>query len=189
MNCPGCAREISDDSAYCAHCGARQRSDAPGSSRATRLERSLTDRQVAGVCGGLGVYLGLDSAVVRILWVVLTILGAVLPGLFVYLVAWLIVPETQSDAAPATAPPRLKRSETDVKLAGVCSGLAEYFEVDSTPIRLLWVVATLCTGIVGGVLAYAVAWATMPTTTLPAAPPAPPARPEPPPETQPAESA
>jgi phage shock protein C len=42
-----------------------------------------------------------------------------------------------------------------MKIAGVCGGLAEYFEVDATAIRLLWVVLSIFFGaILGGVIAY-----------------------------------
>src|SRR4051794_22565447 len=40
-----------------------------------RLTRSLGDRKVAGVCGGLGAYFGIDPVIIRILIVVLTIFG------------------------------------------------------------------------------------------------------------------
>lgn len=55
------------------------------------LRRSRTDRKVAGVAGGLGVYLGIDPVIVRILFVVLAIFGG--SGLLLYLVAWLLIPE------------------------------------------------------------------------------------------------
>jgi phage shock protein C len=57
-------------------------------------------------------------------------------------------------------PPALRKlylSRTDKKWLGVCGGLAEYFDVDSTLIRLLWIVFTIATGIFPGVLAYIVA--------------------------------
>ena len=185
MNCARCAREISDDAAYCAYCGAAQREDA----RATgtkRLERSTTDRQVAGVCGGIAVYLGMDSVLVRILWIVLSIVpGAILFGLLAYLAAWLLIPETSSDGVASTRH-RLTRSRTDVKLAGVCGGLAEHFEVDPTPVRLVWAVLTIFPGaIICGVIAYVVAWLIMPVAAVQAVTPSPPA----PPATEAAESA
>ena len=40
-----------------------------------RLHRSLTDRKIAGVCGGIAEYLGWDTTLVRLLWVILTLLG------------------------------------------------------------------------------------------------------------------
>ncbi|MDO5399020.1 MAG: PspC domain-containing protein [bacterium] len=50
---------------------------------------------------------------------------------------------------------RLYKSSTDKKLCGVCGGIAEYFNVDSTLIRLAWVILVLCFGT--GVLAYIIA--------------------------------
>jgi phage shock protein C len=57
---------------------------------------------------------------------------------------------------------RLMRSATDTKIAGVCGGLAEYMDVDSTVVRLVWVLVTFFTGIVFGIIAYFVAWLVMP---------------------------
>ena len=50
---------------------------------------------------------------------------------------------------------KLYRSKTDKKLFGVCGGLAEYFGIDSTIIRLILVLAVVCAGV--GVLAYFIA--------------------------------
>lgn len=54
---------------------------------------------------------------------------------------------------------RLKLS-SDKKLAGVCGGIAEYFDLDPTLVRILWVVFTLLGG--SGILAYLLAWILMP---------------------------
>ena len=142
-----------------------------------RLTRSRADAKVAGVCAGLANYLDVDVTLVRAAWVVLSIVpGAVVGGLLAYLAAWLIVPE--GTAEPAVADHRLTRSSTDKRIAGVCGGIAEYYGVDSTPIRLLWVVLSILFGaVVGGVAAYLVAWLIIPaprvaslTTASPAAP-------------------
>lgn len=55
---------------------------------------------------------------------------------------------------------RLYKSNTDKKLDGVCAGIAEYFNIDPTVVRLLWVLAVLFAGC--GVLAYIVAAIVMP---------------------------
>jgi len=55
-----------------------------------RLTRSRTDRMVAGVCGGFAEYAGADVNLIRLAMVALVLMG---PGLVLYAVAWLIVPE------------------------------------------------------------------------------------------------
>lgn len=55
---------------------------------------------------------------------------------------------------------KLYKSSTDKKLAGVCGGIAEYFNIDSTLVRLGWVLFTLLGG--SGLLAYIIAAIIMP---------------------------
>jgi phage shock protein C len=55
---------------------------------------------------------------------------------------------------------RLCRSQTDKKIAGVCGGVAEYFGIDSTLVRLGWILFTFAGG--SGILAYVIAWIIMP---------------------------
>ena len=143
-----------------------------------RLTRSRTEGKVAGVCAGIADYFDIDVVLVRAAWVVFSIVpGAIIGGVLAYLAAWLIIPEG-SQGASLPHGRRLTRSSTDAKIAGVCGGLAEYFGVDATPIRLLWVILSiLCGAVIGGVIAYLVAWLIIPrqydtalTTTAPASP-------------------
>lgn len=55
-----------------------------------KLYRSSSDKMVAGVCGGLGEYFGVDSTLIRILFVALLIFGG--GGLLIYIIMWIIVP-------------------------------------------------------------------------------------------------
>jgi phage shock protein C len=55
-----------------------------------KLYRSRTNRQVAGVCGGLAEYFGVDATLIRVLFVVLAVLGG--SGIVLYLALWIIVP-------------------------------------------------------------------------------------------------
>jgi phage shock protein PspC (stress-responsive transcriptional regulator) len=64
-----------------------------------------------------------------------------------------------------TTPKRLYRSDTDKKLAGVCGGLAAYFDIDSTLMRLAWLIGTVLTGFVPGMVAYVIAAMIMPHET------------------------
>ena len=56
-----------------------------------RLVRSSTNQMLCGVCGGIGEYLGIDPTVVRLLWVLLSVLGGA--GLLAYIIAAIIIPE------------------------------------------------------------------------------------------------
>lgn len=58
---------------------------------------------------------------------------------------------------------KLYKSRTDRKIAGVCGGIAEYLGVDSTIIRLVWVILIACFGT--GLLAYILAAVIMPEDT------------------------
>ena len=58
------------------------------------LRRSRRDRMIAGVCGGLAEWLGWDPTLVRVLYVVVSILSAAFPGLLVYVILWIVMPET-----------------------------------------------------------------------------------------------
>jgi phage shock protein C len=62
----------------------------------------------------------------------------------------------------AAMPRKLARSRADRKIAGVCSGLAEYLELDTSLVRILWFFITLACGIFPGVVAYVIAWIIIP---------------------------
>ena len=58
-----------------------------------RLTRSRHDRMLAGICGGLAEYFDVDSTLVRVGFVLLSVLSGAFPGTLVYLIMWLVVPE------------------------------------------------------------------------------------------------
>ena len=58
----------------------------------------------------------------------------------------------------------LMRSRSQRKIAGVCAGFAEYFELDVTLVRVVWLVVAIMTGF--GFLAYLIAWIVMPEEPL-----------------------
>jgi len=76
-----------------------QESEAPttGESAAPRLRRSVDDRVIAGVCGGLGRYFNVDPVFFRLAFVVLAVGGG--SGVLLYLIAWVAVPEQGKDEA------------------------------------------------------------------------------------------
>lgn len=172
-----------------------------------RLYRSRTNHILGGVCGGLGDYFRLDPVLIQLVWLILILFGGII-GLILYIIAWVIIPIKDVEAAKGTPPPSrgvgkgrfwwglvlvsmgvvlwgsqfrfidwpiipgvhlhsrdfvplvlvlvgiyilytfghaaegkgwLYRSRDDRKLVGVCGGIAEYFHVDSTLVRVLWV--------------------------------------------------
>lgn len=206
-----------------------------------RLQRSRSNKMIAGICGGLAEYFSIDPTLVRIIVVVSCVVtgGAIFLG---YLIAWIVIPENMSDSLAPSKPvgpyvgivfgiilvlagmgmvfdqmrysmwlPRwiqpifswesifafaliiggimlivhlmrkdengervftkpegtktaaapgvpgkhtLFRSTEDRKLSGVCGGIAEYFVVDPTLVRILWVVGTLISQVLPGVIIY-----------------------------------
>ncbi|TKS54219.1 PspC domain-containing protein [Luteimonas yindakuii] len=57
------------------------------------LSRSINDRVLAGVLGGIARRMGWSSTAVRLGYIVLSVLSAAFPGVIVYLVLWLVLPE------------------------------------------------------------------------------------------------
>jgi phage shock protein PspC (stress-responsive transcriptional regulator) len=80
----------------------------------------------------------------------------------------------QPEVAAQTVPPgyiprrRLMRSSTDKMIAGVCAGLADYFDLDPTLVRVVWVLAFFCAG--SGLLAYIILWILLPLAPVGAMP-------------------
>ncbi len=85
----------------------------------SQLRRSLTDRKIAGVAGGLGRHLDIDPTVLRVAFVVLALFGGA--GLLLYGAVWLFVPEEGSDEAPIQTSPSTRT--TVLVVAAVLAGL------------------------------------------------------------------
>ena len=69
--------------------------------RPKRMYRSRSDRKLVGVLGGVADYTGLDPSLVRIVYLIITILTGFVPGVFLYLVMALVVPMEPEGGAPA----------------------------------------------------------------------------------------
>src|SRR5215467_2713925 len=89
MYCNACGKSISDDARYCAYCGIV----VGNPSSARHLTRPRLGRKVAGVCLGVGHYLDLDPTLVRLLLVLITLMGGIFPGVIVYVLGWIVIPE------------------------------------------------------------------------------------------------
>ncbi|WMJ69616.1 PspC domain-containing protein [Stenotrophomonas sp. 24(2023)] len=58
----------------------------------TTLSRSLNDRMIAGVMGGIAHRFGWNSTLVRIVYVLVSLASAGFPGILIYLILWLLIP-------------------------------------------------------------------------------------------------
>lgn len=92
MVCPNCHRDIAEYSRYCYFCG-RAQAVATAGIPSQRLHRSVSDCKIAGVCGGIAEHFETDSTIVRLVWVLVTFVTGIVPGIAVYIVAWIIMPQ------------------------------------------------------------------------------------------------
>ncbi|GAB4193295.1 MAG: PspC domain-containing protein [Simkaniaceae bacterium] len=110
-----------------------------------KLYRCRWDKKIAGVCGGLGQYFQVDPTIIRLVAVFLCILTGLLPILLIYLILWLVMP-IGPRAYVKNPAKKLYRSTRDRKIAGICGGLGDFLGIDSTWIRIVFVVLLFLTG-------------------------------------------
>ena len=63
-----------------------------------KLYRSRKSSMIAGVCGGLAEYLGMDPTMMRMLYIIISLLSAAFPGVIVYIIAMFIIPLEDQDS-------------------------------------------------------------------------------------------
>lgn len=105
-----------------------------------KLYRDENDKVLGGVCSGLAHYFGIDVAVVRIIFVILAISFGF--GIIPYLVLWVAVPSSATMEIGGLRK-KLYRDNDDKIIAGVCSGLGNYFGINAWIPRVLFVLPLL----------------------------------------------
>jgi phage shock protein PspC (stress-responsive transcriptional regulator) len=129
-----------------------------------RLYRRSASGRLGGVCAGFAEYMDADVTLIRLVAILLAIVpGGIVGGVIGYVLAWMIM---QDEPGPMVEPAqfrRLTRSTGDRRIAGVCGGLAEYFNIDSTLVRVLVALLAVFAGaVIFGVIGYLIAWFIMP---------------------------
>jgi len=99
-----------------------------------RLYRDRSDKMLGGVCAGIANYMNVDPAIIRLLFAIITF-GGFGFGVFLYILAWIILPARDLDGYVGK---RLFRNPEDKVLGGVAGGLAAYFNKEAWVIRLIF---------------------------------------------------
>lgn len=120
-----------------------------------------SDKKFLGVCGGVADYLNVDPTLIRIGVVCLSLITAVIPALIVYVVISFVFPQQPEGYTTVNTAKKLLKSSKNRKLSGVCGGLAEYFGIDPTIVRLIFALCVLFIGY--GVMTYLVCLIMMPS--------------------------
>ena len=90
------------------------------------LFRNANDKMLGGVCSGIGAYLKIDTTLVRVLFAILAF-GAFGTGLVLYIILWAILPSRF--LSPVAVTTKLYRDADQKVIGGVCSGIAQYFNI------------------------------------------------------------
>jgi len=104
-----------------------------------QLCRDENNRIIGGVAGGLAAYLGIDPAIVRVLFVILAFSSFGLAA-FAYVLMWIFIPAALMESYKGK---RFYRNPDDKILGGVASGLAAYFDKPAKTIRLIFLAPLL----------------------------------------------
>lgn len=108
-----------------------------------RLYRSNSNRILGGVCGGIAEYFNVDPVIIRLIWIVFTVIYGF--GILLYLIAWVIIPESPEGYSPpqqgsgTTAFSLDRRGQKALVVFGlilVLIGVLEFTRL-SEPIRVL----------------------------------------------------
>ena len=105
-----------------------------------RLFRDENNKVIGGVCGGLANYFGTDPVIIRVIFAVVAL--AFGTGLLAYIILWIAVPSSASTVIGASRK-KLFRDPDNKIIAGVCSGIGNYFGVSAWIARVLFLLPFL----------------------------------------------
>src|SRR3712207_5863298 len=77
MFCTGCGSVLSEQAKYCPNCGKPTAPAAGVRHTAPRLTRPIYEKKIAGVCAGFARYIGADVTLIRVVWVIATVLTGI----------------------------------------------------------------------------------------------------------------
>ncbi|MFM6925836.1 MAG: PspC domain-containing protein [Ferruginibacter sp.] len=116
-----------------------QSSNSSSATGSKRLFRDENDKVLGGVCSGLANYFNIDVVIARIIFVVLLFSGV---GFLTYIIMWIAVPSSATTQIGG-ARKKLFRDPDEKLLAGVCSGIGNYFGINAWIPRVLFLLPFL----------------------------------------------
>ncbi len=123
-----------------------------------KVYRISKEKKIAGVCAGLGEYFNLDPVLLRALFIILTFVGGM--GILAYIIMWIVLPVQDQERNAIVTTKRLYLSTVNKKIAGVCGGLGEFFDLDPVFFRVGFLVLVFLGG--AGILLYIILWMIVP---------------------------
>jgi len=134
--------EAMDEPQAASSASSESQHQSAGSTAATgnrRLFRNENDKVLGGVCSGLANYFNIDVVIVRIIFVILLFSGV---GFLTYIIMWIAVPSSATEQIGGTRK-KLFRDPDEKMIAGVCSGIGNYFGINAWIPRVLFLLPFL----------------------------------------------
>ena len=117
-----------------------------------KLHRNINDKVIAGVASGISNYFQVDPIIIRIIFLASLFAGGF--GFFAYIICWIGIPA--KDGSEQIITRRYYRDIDDKVIGGVAMGIAKYFSVDVSIIRILFIVSIFFGGF--GLIVYFILW-------------------------------
>ena len=127
--------------------------------KAKRLFRNINDKVIGGVASGISNYFKIDPLITRIIFITMAFLGGF--GLLAYIICWIGIPA--GNDSESIIRKRYYRDSDEKVLGGVAMGVANYFSIDVSLVRILFLISIFFGGF--GVLIYFILWFITPEAT------------------------
>ena len=124
-----------------------------------RLFRNIHDKVIGGVASGISNYFKIDPLITRIIFITMAFFGGF--GLLAYIICWIGIPA--GNDSESIIRKRYYRDSDEKVLGGVAMGVANYFSIDVSLVRILFLISIFFGGF--GVLIYFILWFITPEAT------------------------
>ena len=117
-----------------------------------KLHRNISDKVIAGVASGIGNYFKVDPIIIRIIFLASLFAGGF--GFFAYIICWIGIPA--KDGSEHLLNKRFYRDKDDKVIGGIAMGISNYFGMDVSIIRILFLISIFFGG--SGLIVYFILW-------------------------------